>query len=256
MESPIDRAETARTILAGLASSGYVHVPRPLCCEDFEAVCSLLGDVASRHDIRVDPERERIQQATRQIKDRPSAYRAEALGFHSDNPRVAILAWYCVNQDDHGGESLLLDTADVPMSFTSEELAALSEVRLRYSLRFLDTEEELFAYEPLLRRDAAGWAVYYQPWLLGSVDTPAQAALMAKFADYVAGKRSRGDLIRIRLEPGESLFIDNHRILHGRGEVAQTGRRHLIRLFLLNPGLRGDDRSLPGPGRREDRSGV
>jgi hypothetical protein len=260
LESPPDGAEIARSILAGLASSGYVHVPRHLSLEDFEGVSSLLGDVAARHHIRVDPELERTQQATRRIKDRPSAYRAEALGLHSDNPGVAILAWYCVDQDDRGGESWLLDTADLPMFFTSDQLAALSGVRLRYSLRFLDTEEERFAYEPLLRRDAAGWAVYYQPWLRGEVDLPAQAALMAKFADYVEGKSSGGDLIRIRLEPSESLYIDNHRILHGRGEIAPTGRRHLIRLFLLNPGLRGDDRSLaaPGgiPGRREDRSGV
>ena len=38
-----------------------------------------------------------------------------------------------------------------------------------------------------------------------------------------------------RLERGEALFVDNRRLLHARGNLSPSSRRHIVRLYIACP---------------------
>jgi alpha-ketoglutarate-dependent taurine dioxygenase len=83
----------------------------------------------------------------------------------------------------------------------------------------------------LLTRRGDAWAVYYVPWLVEPPEDEGTRRLLERFTDYVHDKEAH-DLIAVRLRRGESLFVDNRRILHGRGALPEGSRRHLVRLYL------------------------
>jgi hypothetical protein len=84
---------------------------------------------------------------------------------------------------------------------------------------------------PLLSEGEGGYDLYYTPWLLFDAYTPEQKDLFGKFDTYLKGKVTREPL-RIRLAPGECLFIDNRRVLHARGQLPPSSQRHLTRLYI------------------------
>lgn len=218
-------------ILQRVNEKGFVHIQNSLSQVDYERLVRDVGVVVSRSDIRLDPDRVRLQQITRKIKERPSAYRPEALSFHSDNPTVDLLSWYCVEQDKEDGSVLLLDTSDLTDNFSSSQLEELSAIRIWFSERIQDTEEEKLTEAPVLSRTASGYAVYYQPWLFSQNMAPEMVSLLDEFAAYLRRKRD-SDLIRIQIRAGECLFIDNHRMLHGRAALTENSKRHLVRYFI------------------------
>ncbi|MGH9763208.1 MAG: TauD/TfdA family dioxygenase [Blastocatellia bacterium] len=218
-------------ILQTVVEEGFVHIQKSVSLVDYERLVREVGVVVSRSDIRLDPDRVRLQQTTRKIKERPSAYRPEALSFHSDNPTVDLLSWYCVEQDKEDGAVLLLDTSDLIDNFSPSQLEELSAIRIWFSDRIQDTEEEKLTEIPILSRTASGYAVYYQPWLFSQDMAPETVSLLDEFAAYLRRKRD-SELIRIQISPGECLFIDNHRMLHGRAALTENSKRHLVRCFI------------------------
>jgi alpha-ketoglutarate-dependent taurine dioxygenase len=70
--------------------------------------------------------------------------------------------------------------------------------------------------------------VFYAPWLI-SHDSH-QGLGGAFVADLIA--QSLSNSIRVRLAPGQSLFIDNQRMLHGRDALATTSMRWLTRWWI------------------------
>jgi alpha-ketoglutarate-dependent taurine dioxygenase len=55
-----------------------------------------------------------------------------------------------------------------------------------------------------------------------------QRRLLEKFAEYLRRK----EVITIRLKAGESVFIDNNRILHGRGPIQEDSQRLIKRVWI------------------------
>jgi hypothetical protein len=211
-----------------LPREGYVHLGRVVAEEVFTEAARQLGTVTMRTDIRVDAA---ADDALRQARDplhadRPSVYRSERLSYHTDTPLADVLAWYCVEQDAEDGSSALVDTGDVAQHFDADELALMEHVRVR-SLTRGEAGHEIVRDYPLR---AAG-KVYYAPWLVSPDLDDEERKLAERFEAYLATKDATQP-IRIRLHPGEMLFIDNHRILHGRSELAADSRRHLIRLYI------------------------
>jgi len=225
----IDEAtQLAAEVRRRLPGEGYVHIARVLPQDVFTAAAQQLGTITLRTDIRVDSQ---ADDALRRIRDplyadRPSVYRADGLSYHTDSPLIDVLAWYCVEQDAVDGTSALVDTADLTTHFNDEEQAALSRLRVRAMMRDDDGRE--FAREFPLFADGK---VYYAEWLLCENLGDAERALASRFADYIAQKDATAP-IRIRLKPGEMLFVDNHRILHGRSEIPADSRRHLVRFYI------------------------
>jgi hypothetical protein len=230
----VDEPPLHEQIRQELGSRGWVHIARPLALAEFEAVGQRLGSIDMRSDVVVDPVREQELRAARRTNaNRPAVYQAAAMDFHTDRPSAHVLAWYCVRQDEQGGANLLVDTGDLPDCFTEEELEALGTIRVACPPAHPAQEEEV-RYEPLVSRRAGSWKVYYMPWYVQTPGDEDGAHRLARFVQYL----KEHEVIQVRLKEEESLFIDNRRILHGRGPLPADSRRHLIRLYI---GLTGQD---------------
>ncbi len=223
-----------QSLRQALDTQGYAHIRTPLSDDTFRQLAHALGAMTSETHIRIDPSRQQAQSRNRKTRhSRPGVYQAEALHLHTDNPQNDVLAWYCVNQDPEDGASLLLDLGEVSSHFSPDELRVLHSIRLWYTTRHPETDVESFIQHPLLEmtHDGARPRVYYVPWLLLEAYSPEQRRVLERFQAYLAHQQQTV-IIRIRLAPKESLFIDNHRLLHGREGISAQSARHLIRLYL------------------------
>ena len=81
---------------------------------------------------------------------------------------------------------------------------------------------------PVLRQDGDGaeW-VYFTPWMTDGQSSPA-------FRKFIQALEATPPLT-LRLYPGESLLIDNGRILHGRSALGGDKDRLLIRRWIASP---------------------
>jgi O-methyltransferase len=229
---------SAAEVRASLREHGLARL-QPMAEDRFVELAASLGEIELRTDLVIDPaleEEDRLRRRADGKPDRPVVYSPSELGFHTDRPTVDVIGWYCVEQDASDGAVLLIDTADLEEHFSAAELAALEKVEVGYSLRDRETGGEELRTAPLASRGPRGRLVYYAPWQLPQGTDAATARLLAGFAAYVERKRETS-LRRIRLQPGESLLIDNHRLLHARGELSPASRRHIVRLYInLNDG--------------------
>jgi hypothetical protein len=225
-------------ILEALRTYGHAYVKQPLSFDDFKLISKSIGTIQLETDIKVDAALVQFQNQQRIMDGRPSTYQSQGLDFHSDNPRINVLAWYCREQDEVDGALYLIDTDSVAGFLTQAELEILTKTNVMYSnlQSGADKEKELLK-EPVLTAIGSGYHVYYQSWLLRDKYTAEQVAALSRFSEYIKAmqKTSR---IRVRLEKSQSLFIDNRRTLHGRASLAPDTRRHLIRFFLTTPDLR------------------
>jgi Taurine catabolism dioxygenase TauD, TfdA family len=223
-----DAAQLAAEVRERLPVEGYVHIARVFPEEIFTNAAKALGSIALRTDIRVDSEADEALRRARDpaYADRPSVYRADGLSYHTDSPLMDMLAWYCVAQDAVDGTSALVDTGDVAQHFDAEDLATMARVRVRAMMRDAENREVVREF-PLF----AGGKVYYAPWLLSPDLGEQERDVASRFGAYVA-KKDTTEPISIRLQPGQMLFVDNHRILHGRSSIPPDSRRHLVRLYI------------------------
>ena len=223
-----DALRLAAEVRDRLPDEGYVHLSSVIPEDVFLAVGKQLGTIDLRTDIRVSTEADEAMRRARDplYVDRPSVYRADGLSYHTDAPAIDILAWYCVEQDAVDGTSVLLDTGDIARHFDDDDLVILSRIRVRTMGRDAEDREIVLEY-PLF----ADGRIYYADWLLSPDQEPLERAIVDRFVDYLAQKGATSP-IRIRLKPGETLFVDNHRILHGRSSIPPDSRRHLVRLYI------------------------
>ncbi len=230
--SKMTSAEQSAVIREMIRGSGYFHLRVPIALDAFNLLASGLGAVQGRTDITIDTVRDLAQQRRRGSTIRPnrgSVYRAEGIGFHTDAPSVSLIGWYCLEPDTVDGANLLLDTRDLTDHFALDELAILSTIQVNCPV--LESDTQNFRQEPLISKSDSAYHVYYAPWLLLDGYQEQQSRLLEKFDRYLRD-RERTQLIRVRLEKQESLFIDNRRMLHGRGPIAADSKRHLIRVYL------------------------
>ena len=185
-------------------------------------------------EVVVSPERERSQREARRNKlERPSLYQSTELGFHTDPPRthlvggVDILAFYCVAQDPVDGASLLIDMGRIEEDFAPAEVDALGRIEVAYSTINPEGVDELHT-RPLLSRRPDGLNLHYMPWGLRRPGDPGLGRVLRTFESYLHDR----PVISVRLRPGEALFLDNRRMLHGRGPLTPDSPRSLLRVHL------------------------
>lgn len=165
---------------------------------------------------------------TTEITPRANAKAALAtdqeMQLHTDHPRARWISWECVRQSSEGGYSLLKDTKPALDSLTESERAELRALAIRTHDVFPD---DTGAY-PVLRKDGDGadW-VYFTPWMTDGQSSPA-------FRKFLSALEASPTL-SIRLYPGESLLIDNGRMLHGRSALGGDKDRLLIRRWIASP---------------------
>ena len=201
----------AGDVASRLRTDGFAFCPQKLGATEFEAVGSRLGDILAKASVSLRPDVESY------------LCQPERIPFHTDHPDVAIVAWHCIAQDADDGASLLIDTWPLVRAFEPERLMALP---VDFPARRGSTSP---GRRPLLMQGEARPRVYYAPWnvrLQGLPPSQAATAAAWRLAVEVA------PVIRRRLEPGQALFIDNARVLHGRGAVDPRSGRCLRRLWL------------------------
>ena len=211
-------------VLSSIQSLGYAHIKLPLSDESFETIAESLGSIALRTDLTITPNRRSI------------VYKPDEIGFHQDNPTINMIGWYCVQQDELDGSGRLLDAGDVADHFSPEQRRVLSTINVRCpdsDPKRHNPDIGLIAYFlwPLLTERAARCNVYYAPWLLLDSYDEEQSKALEEFAGYLRAKEEN-QAIRIRLKKGESLFLDNNRMLHGRGPIQPDSKRFLKRVWI------------------------
>ncbi len=165
---------------------------------------------------------------TTEITPRANAKAALAtdkeMQLHTDHPRARWISWECVRQSSEGGYSLLKDTKPALDALTTAEREELRALSIRTHIVFSD---DTGAY-PVLRNDGDGsdW-VYFTPWM-----TDGQRSLA--FQKFIQALEATPTL-SVRLYPGESLLIDNGRMLHGRSALGGDKDRLLIRRWIASP---------------------
>ena len=227
---PSTTEQLTAAIRGTLETDGYLHLMWPMTMENYEAIAGMVATIVQKNDVKVDLARAQSQEKVRQIKGRGGIYSPSALGFHTD-PIADLVSWYCVEQDDGGGPMMMLDLGDMDEHFSAEELEILSRVELLSPARKSEAEQETFTPVPLLSKANGRFKVFYAPWLLRESEDPAISKVMDKFAAYLKNKEDT-QLIVLPIKPGDTVFLDNHRMLHGRGELPQTSKRHLVRFYL------------------------
>ena len=165
---------------------------------------------------------------TTEITPRANAKAALAtdkeMQLHTDHPRARWISWECVRQSSEGGYSLLKDTKLALDTLTTAEREELRSLSIRTHVVFSD---DTGAY-PILRNDGDGsdW-IYFTPWMTDGQSSPA----FRKFTQALEAT----PILSVRLYPGESLLIDNGRMLHGRSALGGDKDRLLIRRWIASP---------------------
>jgi alpha-ketoglutarate-dependent taurine dioxygenase len=145
------------------------------------------------------------------------------MALHTDHPRARWISWECIRQSSEGGCSLLKDTKPALDSLTADERRELQTLSIRTHVVFPD---DAGAY-PILRADGDGtdW-VYFTPWMTDGQSCPA-------FRNFSRALEATPTL-SVRLHPGESLLVDNGRMLHGRSALGGDKDRLLIRRWIAS----------------------
>lgn len=228
---PDTKQEMGAEIIKALQLNGYVHLKLPISAENYAAIAGQIGTVISRSAIKIDKEQDQLQEQKRVVKGRPGTYRADPFTFHTDNARVDVISMYCVEQDAIDGAILLLDTSDLAEHFSAAELAALSQVELWAH----DVGKMNFSHlVSILSKVGESYRVYYIPWQEHKSHDGDSGETLKKFSDYLKYKEEM-QTIKLAVKKHESVFIDNHRMLHGRGALTKDSKRHFDRFWIGVP---------------------
>jgi gamma-butyrobetaine dioxygenase len=165
------------------------------------------------------------------------AYRAVALGPHTDNPYrepvPGIQLLHCLVNETTGGWSTLVDALAVTDQLAEEDPEGLRLLcTVPVTFRFRDADTELVARRTVVAMDDTGaiTGLHYSP-RLDDLPLLSPAATIA----YQQARRRLAELltdpafeVRFVLQPGQVLVFANDRVPHGRTEFdPQEGRRHL-----------------------------
>lgn len=212
-------------LMKTIASAGYAHVKGSISYDEFESFSRQLGAIVYRTDLHITGGRKSV------------VYKPEEIGFHMDNPNVHIIGWYCVRQDESDGSSLLVDTSNIERYFSPSEMAILQTIDVKCPHPLLhdpDAGKEAFFLAPLFSWKHSVPQIYFADWLLLDSYDEKQAKALDKFRDYLRRKQER-EFITVRLKEKEALFINNRRLLHGRGQIGRNSSRLIKRVWITDP---------------------
>ena len=201
-------------VLDQVRTVGYAVVTAPHDDRSFASLAGELGAIID--DVRVE------------IVPGDTAYLAQPgeMPFHTDHPLADIIGWRCEVQDEGFGASLLVDGRAVLAALDARRRRDLAGVQL--PARRGPGEAEVPT--PIVTGEDE--RLFFTPWLRPLFLSWDGRFALAAFRDALA---HAPHALEVRLAPGELLFIDNHRMLHGRGPLPQESKRRLRRLWIHRP---------------------
>lgn len=191
-----------------LREKGYLVVSS-LTLDGFMEIGNALGSVTQKTEVRLDDQ-------SNQYPHCP-----EKVPFHTDHPEVPTVGWHCISQDADDGTSLLIDTKSIVDKMSEEELQVARGIQLRMFHR--ETTRSLFNKEP--------YCFYWLPVIVGEFLEKANESESACI-ERIYALIEEEEQIRIRLAPGEALFVNNNRMLHGREVIGDASERNLLRAYI------------------------
>ncbi len=156
-----------------------------------------------------------------------------------------------VEADVEGGASTLVDSHRIADVFRADEphhWITLTDTRVRFEFDDGDLDYRIDAPVLSLGPDHRPSVVRHAPGLLGTFDhRPARfEAIHAAMRRFTELTNDPAMQVVHRLEPGELLVFDNHRLLHGRQafDPGAGGKRHLLGCYLDRDDLSSRARCL------------
>ncbi len=157
-----------------------------------------------------------------------SISRSESLPFHTDHPEVKIVGWRSEIEDPGGVGITLLGLTNLSEMIEFEDLKAMSQIKILYPV--IGNYKENSGRKPLISlRDPI--QIYYAPWLVPNeldADQQGRISLFQKLISRLAAT----DSLEIKMETSACLFIDNHRVLHGRRKIHPNSPRKMKRIWI------------------------
>lgn len=169
-----------------------------------------------------------------------------ALPLHPDHG--GLLGMYCLNSSDHGGHTLLASTYTVHYEiekfrpdllkilyqpFYGDRRGQEQDGALPYDINpiFAIKEDKLLC-------QYVGF--YYFDAMKKFANIPKLTQLQCEAIELFEQVCNRKDIqFEIKLQPGDIIFINNNRVLHGRTEFHnQNNERHLLRIWLSTPKIK------------------
>jgi len=204
-----------------LARDGILFIDRFVPRDEFESIVRQLGTTIAE---------ERIQ-----LRPGAHAYVAKPgrVPLHTDHPDVDFIAWHCIEQDADDGASLLLDARPV--------LESMQQASPAHYAKLFDTQ---LACPPLaggpptlaravLRSVQGQTYLFCSPWLSAVDASEGRGEALAALRERLS-TAAKTQLVSHRMPRGGVLIVDNRRVLHGRGPIAEHSKRHLRRVWIAS----------------------
>jgi gamma-butyrobetaine dioxygenase len=183
------------------------------------------------------------------------AYTAKALELHTDLPAEelapGIQFLHCRINDAQGGQSLFVDATAVANAL-KEKFPAYFNILTQYNVpfRYTTKHQDVRAKQPIIELDPNNGEVSginFSQHLADVFDFPQREMdlFYPAFRKFGQMLQDPNYLITFRLNAGECIVFDNHRIAHGRASFLDgSGARHLRGCYVDRGELRSTYRVL------------
>ena len=206
-----ERGIARHDISAVLLDKGFIFLSQQ-SEKEVAGILESLGEVIHVTDVKINPQ-------SRALVTSP-----KALDFHTDHHKARWVLLHCLEQTDVGGESIIVDAARVYNKLGDDNRRALTEIIL--------FEHDVFGSgkdsHPLVEKENGTLRFYYSFWMADDNMPAHQKSAFMAFREAVAEEES----VKLKLQKGDVLVVDNHRMLHGRCAIKGSQDRFLKRFWI------------------------
>jgi hypothetical protein len=149
--------------------------------------------------------------------------------FHTDNPNIPIVAWHCLEPDSMDGANMLIDSHVVIQKLSQEDIITLTGVRL--PVPYSDSDHAILNLDP--------YHIYWLPRMVEeakSAFSEKELGAVKRFNTVLEELYRSAQYKNLRLQKGDTLFVNNWVMLHGRNEISGESKRHLVRVYISGDG--------------------
>jgi alpha-ketoglutarate-dependent taurine dioxygenase len=203
--------KTTQEIRQELDKAGFIWIKNG-GKEYFEKITKELGEIIFVTDVKVNPESSALVTSEK------------GLDFHTDHHKAKFIAWYCIEQTDNGGESILQEANKVFELLSSEEQEEIEKVRL-FEHKVFEGDQDTY---PFVIENNGKRSFYYSFWLAKEGISELHKKIIRKYQKLT----NETEYVKIKMHPTDILIIDNHRILHGRTAIKGSKNRFLKRFWI------------------------
>ncbi|MBI86376.1 MAG: hypothetical protein CMJ81_24525 [Planctomycetaceae bacterium] len=206
----------ASTITDRVASQGFYYHQEELSLDEFYEVAEMLGETVRLDDV--------------ELNDCPTIQFGKPAGifWHNDGD-IDIVGWNCVRQESSGGDLLLTDLRQVVSEMEPSDVEILKQTPSLCPWLSVPERKVPKRIPVISELEDTLW-VNYKPRQI----RPQSEAQAAAFETLKQKVDARGDgCYSVPIQPRESLFVDNRRVLHCRDAISKGSTRLLKRVLVV-----------------------